>query len=165
MDAAEDQIVAGLRKRDLHGLARLLGAGVEVELCVEHADVVRARVVVEDPEALAAPDADMRRREHLVVLRNGGHALGRHGGRFRRDDRGGRRRIALERQRSEEGEEHGLLGLVQVFRGASPAAASAGRRYRPYRDLEHDGEQQDGGEHQGAYDGHQRRPLWTDRRP
>ena len=40
MDAAENQVRPGLRKRDLDGLARLLRAGVEVELRVEHANVV-----------------------------------------------------------------------------------------------------------------------------
>src|ERR1043166_6994322 len=74
MDAAEHQIRTFLRERDLDRLARLLRAGIEIEFLVEHADVVRALFVVEEPELLAAPDRHMRRREALVVLRDGRRA-------------------------------------------------------------------------------------------
>src|SRR5687768_7518870 len=59
MDAAEHQIGSGFREGDLDSLARLLRAGVEIELVIEHADIVRAGVVVEEPQPLAAADAHM----------------------------------------------------------------------------------------------------------
>src|SRR5581483_6947820 len=65
MDAAEHQVAPLLGEGDLNGFARLLRAGVEFELLVEDADIVRARVVVQEPKPLAAFDAHPRRREHL----------------------------------------------------------------------------------------------------
>src|SRR5438045_1962753 len=62
MDAAEHQVGTGLRKRDFHGLARLLRTGIEVEFRVEDAHIVGAGIIVEDPKPLTAPDRRMRRR-------------------------------------------------------------------------------------------------------
>ena len=45
MDAAGYQIAPGFRKSHFHGFAGLLRAGIEIELGIEHADVVGARVV------------------------------------------------------------------------------------------------------------------------
>ena len=63
MDAAEHQERAGFREVDLDGFARLLRAGIEVELGIEDANIVGARVVVDDPEPVAAAERDMRRGE------------------------------------------------------------------------------------------------------
>jgi len=79
VDTAEHEIRAGFRERDLDRFARLLRAGIEIELVVEYADVVGARIVVEEPQSLAAADPNTRRREGLVVLRDRGDAFGRTG--------------------------------------------------------------------------------------
>src|SRR5438445_2375663 len=59
MDAAEHQEGARARERDLHGLARFLRTGVEIEGAVEDSHIVGARVVVDDPQPFAAAERDM----------------------------------------------------------------------------------------------------------
>src|SRR5262249_13669185 len=58
-------------KRNLHSLARLLGAGVEVEFGIENTHIVGARVVVDDPQAPALWQRNMGGMKRLVVLRDG----------------------------------------------------------------------------------------------
>ena len=68
MDAAKQKKRAGFGKRDFDRLARLLGAGIEIEHLIEHPDIVGARIVVDDPEPFATPQCDMGRAERLVGL-------------------------------------------------------------------------------------------------
>ena len=53
VDAAEDMVGAGLRKEQADMLARLLIAAVELQVLVEHLDIVRAGIPVFDGERLA----------------------------------------------------------------------------------------------------------------
>src|SRR5262249_55576296 len=74
MDAAEYQERSRLWKRDLHGFARLLRAGIEIESRIENADVVGAGIVVDDPGARAAFEPNMFGIKLLFIVGCGPHA-------------------------------------------------------------------------------------------
>ena len=70
MDAAEDMVGAGLRKGQADMLTRFLIAAVELQVLVEHLDVVRAGIPVLDGKRLADGHVDMPFTELLVLLDN-----------------------------------------------------------------------------------------------
>ena len=55
VDAAEDMVGAGFREGQADMLARLLIAAVELQVLIEHLDIVRAGILVLDGERLSRP--------------------------------------------------------------------------------------------------------------
>ena len=58
MDRAKYQKRSRLGKLDLHRLARLLGARIEIKTALVDPDIVSATVIVDNPHALSAPDRE-----------------------------------------------------------------------------------------------------------
>src|SRR5262249_340379 len=114
MDAAEYQERSRLWKRDLHGFARLLRAGIEIESRIENPHVVGAGIVGDDPEACAALERNMLGMKLLLVLGYGAHAnRGSSGTALAGDDLGWERRLAFARQGPEKRDQIGALPLGQ----------------------------------------------------
>ena len=121
-------------KADRHALLRLLGAGVEVELGMENAHVVGARVVVEHGQRLPGLEANVGRRERLAELADDRGVLGRR--RARRlaaaDPRLGARAAAASRWRGIRGTPRGRPAPRRSAAGspAGPCCAWAAPRRR-----------------------------------
>ncbi len=115
MDAAEHQEAAGRREAHLDRLARLLRAGIEIERRIKHPHIVRAGIVVDDPQAITDPQRDVAGKEGLVVLRHGRDLLGgRARARLDGHDGARRHRLAFAGQRAEKGDEIGTFAFREI---------------------------------------------------
>src|SRR5262245_21223035 len=127
MDAAEHEERAGGGKADFDRLARLLRAGIEVERGIEYPDVVRAGVVVDNPQSPAARQHNMLGVESLVVLGHGADLFRRsRRANLHRHDLVRQRGLSFARQRAEKRDEVCALRMRQL----EPARKILGKGWR-----------------------------------